>query len=71
MLPLLPLLFLSSIFGGSCGLWWYHGLDQKKKDRANALTISYARTLFDKAVDELSHAESKTVHDLVKRQFLN
>jgi hypothetical protein len=71
MLPVIPLLGLSAIFGGTVALIWYDTLSKEQKAEADRLTAQYARALFSKAVGDLTKAEAQFVHDRVKAHFNN
>lgn len=71
MFPIVPILALIAIFGGGATLLWYDNLSQQEKDRANRLTMQYAKELFGKTVNELTSAEASRIHALVRGHFVN
>ena len=72
MIPLVPILACLAVLGGGGATFvWYDRLSGEDKRNANRLTAGYARTLFGKAVDQLTPAEARAVHDRVKAHFLN
>ncbi len=71
MLPLIPLVAWALTAVGVGSLWWYYNLTVQQQAEADALAAEYASELFDKAVNQLSAAEARQVHGLVKRHFDN
>lgn len=71
MIPLIPIFAGLAVLGGGATLVWYDTLSREDKQRANRLTADYDSSLFDKAVDQLTAAEARAVHDRVKAHFLN
>jgi hypothetical protein len=71
MYPIVPILAgFASLFGLTT-LVWYYDLSREERARADRLTAEYARSLFDKAVDDLTRSEAKSIHDRVKAHFIN
>jgi hypothetical protein len=71
MIPLIPILAGLAVLGGGATFVWYDSLSGEDKKNANRLTGEYARSLFGKAVDQLTPSEVRAVHDRVKAHFLN
>lgn len=66
MFPVVPVLCVLALVGGSGGLAWYHGLSKEEQEVANRLTAEYALRLYGKSVQQLSQHEANRVHSLVQ-----
>jgi hypothetical protein len=69
MLPLIPILFALMGLSGVAGLIWYYSLSEAERERHDQLAEFYANALFEVAVDKLSDAQARQVHDRVKSHF--
>ena len=67
--PLIPILALLAIFGGTGTLVWYESLSSDDQDQANELTAYYAERIFHKTVAELTKDEAQAVHRLTRAHF--
>ena len=67
--PIIPLLAIAAILGGTGTLAWYSRLSQAKKDEADQKANEYARTLFHKALDELTTRQASQIHERVKGEL--
>ena len=67
--PLIPLMAIAAILGGTGALAWYSRLSQEEKDEADRKANEYARQLFNKALDELTARQATQVHERVKREL--
>ena len=67
--PIIPLLAIAAILGGTGTLAWYSRLSQAKKDEADRKANEYARTLFHKALDELTARQASQIHERVKGEL--
>ncbi len=67
--PLIPLLAIAMILGGTGTLAWYSSLSREKREEADRKANELARQLFNKALDELTERQAKQVHDKVKPEF--
>jgi hypothetical protein len=56
-LPVIPIVALLAIVGGSASLCWYYSMDSEEQDLANELAIE----LFQKTVEQLNRGQSKTL----------
>lgn len=69
MIPLIPILCLLAIGGGTGGYLWYSGLSQREQDEANLLAAEYARQVYYKTLDQLSAEEARHVYTLTSKHF--
>lgn len=67
--PIIPLLAIAAILGGTGTLAWYSRLSQAEKEKADRKANEYARTLFHKALDELTARQASQVHERVKGEL--
>ena len=67
--PIIPLLAIAAILGGAGTLTWYSRLSPEEKDEADRKANEYAKTLFNKALDELTARQATQVHERVKREL--
>ena len=67
--PIIPLLAIAALLGGGGTLAWYSRLSQAEKDEADQKANEYARTLFNKALDELTQRQATQIHGRVKGEF--
>ena len=67
--PLIPLLAIAALLGGTGTLAWYSRLSQEEKDEADQKANEYARTLFNKALDELTARQATQIHKRVKGEL--
>lgn len=69
--PIIPLLALAAILGGSVTLVWYDKLSQEQKEEADRLAANYAKELYGKSMRELTQAQTSHVVALTKGHFSN
>jgi hypothetical protein len=69
MFPIIPIVCWAMGIIGSGGLIWYGSLSKEDRGDADAIAAKYASDLFDKAVNQLTVAEAKQVHGLVRQHF--
>ena len=70
MFPIMPGVAALATALGLGTLWWYYNLTQEQQAEADAMARELARSLYDKAIDELSSAQSRRVYDLVRSRIL-
>lgn len=69
--PIIPLLAIAAILGGTGTFVWYSSLSREEQEEADRKANEYAIALFSKRLDELTEAQAKQIHDKVKREFLS
>lgn len=69
LIPLIPLLAWTGLFGGAGTLLWYRRLSPQDKARADRIAEGYASDLFDKARWQLTLPETAHVQKLARRDF--
>ena len=67
--PIIPLLAIAAILGGTGTLAWYSRLSQAEKEKADRKANEYARQFFHKALDELNTREATQIHERVKGEL--
>ena len=65
--PIIPLLAIAAILGGTGALTWYSRLSQEEKDEADRKANELAWKLFKKALNELDQKQAVQIHDRVKK----
>jgi hypothetical protein len=51
---------------GLYGMYWYENLSKEEKEEADEMASKYARELYGKGLDKLTHAQFSRVIGLVK-----
>lgn len=69
--PIIPLLAIAAILGGTGTLVWYSRLSREEQEEADRKANEYAMSVFSKRLDELTKEQAKQIHDRVKREFLS
>jgi hypothetical protein len=69
--PIIPLLALAAILGGSVTLAWYDELSKEQKEEADRIAANYAKELYGKSMKELTKAQTNNVVSLTKGHFSN
>lgn len=54
---------------GLYGLYWYENLTKEEKAKADQLAVQYAKTMYNKALNQLTSAQLDIVQDLVKTRL--
>ena len=67
--PIIPLLAIAAILGGTGTLAWYSRLSQAEKEKADRKANEHARQFFNKALDELTARQASQIHERVKGEL--
>ena len=65
--PIIPLLAIAAILGGTGALTWYSRLSQEEKDEADRKANEMAQKLFKKGLNELTPIQAAQINDKVKK----
>jgi hypothetical protein len=69
MFPIIRLLAIIAVVGGSGTLIWYQKLSKEEQQAADRIAMNYARQLYGKAVNELTKDQASYVASLTKQHF--
>lgn len=67
--PIIPILAIAAIVGGVGTLIWYSNLSAERKEAADRRANELAKSMFNKALNQLTSAQAKRVLALVKSEF--
>ena len=68
-LPVIGLLGSTFVALGVYLLAWYHDLTKDEREEADRIACEYARQLYNRRLDQLTHPEKSRINDLVKNHF--
>ena len=67
--PIIPILAIAAILGGTGTLVWYKRLSPEDREKADMKANEYAKNMYNKALDELSKSEARQVNKQVKEDL--
>ena len=69
MIPVVGLLGTLFAALGGYVLAWYHDLSKDERAEAARIACHYARQLYDRRLNQLSHPEKAVINELVEKHF--
>jgi hypothetical protein len=69
MFPLIPLFALFAIVGGGVTLAWYADLSKEDQEAADKIAADYAKSVYQKSIDDLTKAQLAHVAHLTEKHF--
>ena len=69
MLPVIGLIGTAFAALGTYVLVWYENLTKDEKAEADRIACDYAKQLYNLKLNQLSHSQKVTIHDLVRQRF--
>ncbi|QVL30812.1 hypothetical protein KIH39_18415 [Telmatocola sphagniphila] len=67
--PIVPLISTVCAALGLGGLYWYYQLSKEEQQEADRIAMGYARSLYNKTVEELTSSEIDKIRALTKSHF--
>jgi len=67
LFPIVGILTAAAAAVGAYGLYWYERLTPEQRSEADNLAVEYARSLYNRGLDQLTSEQFSRVAALVKR----